>query len=194
MINLSRKINPSTVEVLRVVSTVCAELNVSWVVVGATARDLVLHYGHGAQIRRATQDIDFAIEVADWDTFHNIKKRLLENGFRESRTQHRLFGSNDESIDLVPFGQIESEGSIIEWPPKGEVAMSVAGFTEACEHADDVMLDDQSNLVVPVATPVGMVLLKMIAWTDRAPDIRRKDATDAKYLLENYERIPAIFE
>jgi len=37
-----------------------------YVVVGATARDLVLHYGHGAAIRRATQDVDFAIEVPDW--------------------------------------------------------------------------------------------------------------------------------
>ena len=191
MINLSGKINPVTVEVLRAVSTVCTELNVSWVVVGATARDLVLHHGHGAQIRRATQDIDFAVEVVDWEAFESIKSNLIENGFRESQTQHRLTGPNDASIDLVPFGQIENAGSIIAWPPKGEVTMNVLGFREACEHADEVLLDDQTNLVVPVATPVGMTLLKLIAWGDRAPDMRRKDATDIKYILENYERIPA---
>ena len=175
-------------------SIVCAELNVAWVVVGATARDLVLHHGYGAQIRRATQDIDFAVEVVDWNAFESIKSKLLEQGFRETRAQHQLIGPGNESIDLVPFGQIEKAGSIIEWPPGGEIAMNVLGFAEACEHADEVLLDDQTNLVVPVATPPGMTLLKLIAWADRAADMPRKDATDIKYILESYERIPAILD
>ncbi|EAW30197.1 hypothetical protein GP2143_01600 [marine gamma proteobacterium HTCC2143] len=37
------------------------DLEVPFVVVGASASDIVLHYGHEAQIQRATADIDFGI-------------------------------------------------------------------------------------------------------------------------------------
>lgn len=192
IVNLSQKIDPATVEVLRTVSRICTDLGVPWVVVGATARDLVLHHGYGAKVKRATHDIDFAIEVANWETFERIKQQLVDQGFNESKSQHRMYGPNDETVDLIPFGQIENEGSIIEWPPKGEVAMNVLGFSEACDYAEKVIICDESNLIIPVATPVGLVLLKLISWTDRSPDIRRKDATDIKYILENYEIIPSV--
>lgn len=191
-VNLSRKINPETVKVLTVISQVCAALDVAWVIVGATARDLVLHHAFGAKVTRATYDIDFAVEVADWESFQQVKGKLIEQGFRESQTQHRLYGRNDETIDLVPFGQIENNEKTIAWPPKGEVAMNVLGFSEACEYAVNVIIDDQTELTVPVATPVGMILLKIIAWTDRVADMRRKDAVDIKYILENYELIPSV--
>lgn len=190
--NLSLKIKLETAELLLAVKSICEELGLPWVVVGATARDLVLHHGYGALVRRATQDIDFAIEVADWESFQKIKEQLLARGFIESKMQHRLLGPNGEPIDIVPFGQIEDKDNTIAWPPKGEVAMNVLGFSEACEHADNVTIEGSSNFTVPVATPVGMVLLKLIAWTDRASDIRRKDAADIKYIFENYELIPSV--
>ncbi len=37
-----------------------------------------------------------------------------------------------------------------------------------------------------------MSLLKIIAWTDRAGDLRRKDALDFAYLLSTYEKIPRV--
>ena len=37
-----------------------------------------------------------------------------------------------------------------------------------------------------------MVLLKIIAWADRARDLRRKDALDLAYLLLTYEKIPRV--
>ena len=37
--------------------------------VGAQARDLLLHYGHGIEIERGTADVDFAIAVDDWSRF-----------------------------------------------------------------------------------------------------------------------------
>ncbi|QYZ67769.1 MAG: hypothetical protein OI74_01115 [Gammaproteobacteria bacterium (ex Lamellibrachia satsuma)] len=45
---------------------------------------------------------------------------------------------------------------------------------------------------VPVAKPAGMVLLKIIAWTDRTRDMRRKDAIDIACLLSTYELIPEV--
>ncbi len=34
-------------------------------VVGAMARDLLMHYGHGVPVARATADVDLAFAVAD---------------------------------------------------------------------------------------------------------------------------------
>lgn len=39
-----------------------------------------------------------------------------------------------------------------------------------------------------------MALLKIIAWTDRASDLRKKDAMDIAYLLTTYEAIQAVID
>jgi len=192
LLNLSGKIDPQTVTVFEIVGCVIAELGMPYVVVGATARDLILHYGHGAAIRRATQDVDFAIEVPDWPAFEVLGRKLCEQGFRTTGARHRLISPSDVVVDIVPFGQLEEEGASIKWPPKGEVVMNVLGFQEACDNAEWVRIQESPELDVPVATPAGMSLLKIIAWTDRAGDLRRKDATDLAYLLSTYEKIPRV--
>lgn len=77
-------------------------------------------------------------------------------------------------------------------PPAGDTKMSVLGFQEAHEHADIVRVRESPAIDIRVATPVGLTLLKLIAWQDRTPDVRPKDALDLRYLLENYERIPEV--
>ena len=49
------------IAVYRDVADAARKLNLAFMVVGAAARDLVLHYGYGAAIRRATKDIDIAV-------------------------------------------------------------------------------------------------------------------------------------
>jgi len=191
-LSLIGKIDPKTVEVLRTVNAVLAELEIAYVIVGATARDLVLHFGHGAKIQRATADVDFAIQVSDWEAFNQLKDRLCEEGFETTDELQRLYGPNKEPIDMVPFGGIEDKGANIAWPPKGDIAMSALGFSEACQNADKVLIADDPQTAVPVATPIGLMLLKLIAWTDRSPELRPKDALDIKYLLTNYEEISIV--
>ena len=72
--------------------------------------------------------------------------------------------------------------------------MNVLGFQEACDAAEWVRVQDEPELDVPVATPAGMVLLKIIAWTDRGSDVRKKDAMDIAYLLTTYEAIPEVVD
>lgn len=62
-LNLSKKIDPAIIKIFDLINQVANDLNVSYVIVGATARDLVLHYGFNTAIRRATIDIDFGIQV-----------------------------------------------------------------------------------------------------------------------------------
>ena len=103
-----------------------------------------------------------------------------------------MYSPDNEPIDIVPFGGIEDKDANIAWPPKGDIAMKVLGFSEASENAERVLIADDPELEVPVATPVGLVLLKFIAWMERFPALRVKDALDIKYLLSNYEEMPEV--
>ena len=192
LLNIAAKIDQKTRMLLVAVSRASTELGIPYVVVGATARDLVLHYGHGARVQRATRDIDFAIEVATWGTYDALKDRLCERGFKPDKPQHRLLGPEDTVVDIIPFGPIEDTQASIAWPPGGEVVMSVLGFQDAYEAAEWVRVQNEPEIDVPVATPPGMALLKLIAWMDRDRDKRQKDALDIAYLLSTYEYIQAV--
>ncbi|WP_114418193.1 hypothetical protein [Marinospirillum perlucidum] len=72
--------------------------------------------------------------------------------------------------------------------------MSLLGFKEAHKGAWQVQIHEDPSLVLPVASPVGMVLLKLISWLDRPVEIRAKDASDLHYLIYSYAKIPLVQE
>ncbi len=192
LLNISGKIDQKSIALYTAVNNAAARLNIPYVVVGASARDLVLHYGYGANIRRATADFDFGIQVANWNSFNSIRKALIITGFTETETRHRLISPQKMIIDIIPFGQVEDENANINWPPDGEVVMNVLGFQEALDNAVQVRIQATPVIDIPVATPPGLSLLKIIAWTERDADKRKRDAKDICYLLKSYEEIPEI--
>lgn len=191
-LDLSGKIDPITKELYRMIDQVTNELGISFVVVGATARDLVLHHGYGVDIRSATTDVDFGIEVDSWKTFEKLKQALLMNNFTTSRTAHRLFDPNGIAIDIVPFGALEDRLSNIQWPPRGDTEMNVLGFKEAHDNSIKVTIQQAPKIEISVATSQGLALLKLISWSERDTGIRKKDALDFSYLLESYENVPEV--
>jgi predicted nucleotidyltransferase len=193
-LNISGKIELPIVKLYQNVSEVSAALEIPFIVVGASARDIVLHYGHGASVERATQDIDFGIEVPDWSAFQKLKQSLADRGFQEAATAHRMMSPNNIPSDIVPFGDIEDEQSSIAWPPAGDRKMSVLGFQEVCANAEIVRIQEDPPVDIPVASPAGMTILKLIAWLDRVIELRGRDATDLAYLLANYEKLPQVSE
>lgn len=194
LLNISGKIDTETVALYKRVGDVASQLSIPFVVVGASARDIVLHYGHGARIQRATTDIDFGIQVPNWSAFATLKRGLLDLGFKEARDQHRVVSPGNVQVDIVPFGQIEDKKANIQWPPDGDFIMNVLGFQEACDNAETVRIQNNPPVDIPVATPEGMTILKLIAWTDRTADMRGKDAKDLCYLFTTYEKIPTVSE
>ena len=192
LLDISEKISPAAVEILSAVSEVCNRHEIPFVVVGGSARDIVLHYGYGAPVRRATDDIDFGVQVPSWSAFKVLKAELQEKGFKETGAAHKLISPSNLQLDIVPFGGLESDGATIEWPPKGDVVMSVLGFREACETAEIVRIQSEPQVDVPVATPPGLAVLKLIAWMDRNVDRRQRDAKDMAYLFTTYSRVPSI--
>ena len=154
----------------------------------------MLHYGYGAAIRRATTDVDFGIEVDSWATFEKLKEVLLTQNFETSKDEQRLYDSNGIAVDIVPFGALEDKNANIQWPPKGDIEMNVLGFKEAHDNSIKVTIQQEPKVEIPVATSQGLALLKVISWSERDAGIRKRDALDFSYLLENYEKIPEVRE
>ena len=172
-------------------------LGIDFLVVGATARDSVFAYGYGCPVERGTTDVDFGIHVASWDEFNALKDRLLAAGYKaDAHKIHKLSRVDAEGlpweIDIVPFGEIAGQDNMIRWPPGQDVVMSVFGFSEAFQHALDVQISEDPDIVIPVASPAGMCLLKLVSWLDRDVGLRVRDAIDFEYLIRSYTKIPEI--
>jgi len=159
---------------------------VEWLLVGAMARDLLLHYGHGIRVGRATEDVDLAIAVSDWEEYERVRRQMLDSSlFTDPEQQpHRLRYRTTMRLDIVPFGGVEQADRTIAWPPNGEPRMTVIGFAEAFENAQVILLPD--NIDIAVVNLPMLILLKIIAWYDRKHRRPGVDANDALFLLSQY--------
>lgn len=168
--------------VLRLFQHAAEQLTERSLIVGATARDLILHHVHGLRISRATVDLDIAVAVRSWDVFQLLETNLLRAGARrDSRAIHRLL-IEDWKIDVIPFGKVERDGMIV-WP-ETKTTMSVAGFDEASIHAPEVVLPGPTRAFV--ASPPALLMLKLIAWEERHVLEPRRDAIDIRTLIDSY--------
>lgn len=197
-VNIVGKLPRGLVALYGDIGDVAKSLDIDFLVVGAMARDLVLVHGFGSTIERGTRDVDFGINVASWEDFETLKGQLVEQGFEQDKQKaHRLTRSDSRGlpweIDIVPFGGIAADDSTISWPPDQAVVMSVLGFTEAMENAFSVQISDDPEMTIPVASPAGVAILKLMAWVEREVEVKPKDAMDLAYLIESYTKIPEIF-
>lgn len=183
-------IDLSNVVELRSLSDIVETLNDSargiaerWLIVGATARDLILHHAYHLPISRATIDLDVAVAVPSWIAFEVLQKELLKRGAElHPRITHRFVLRNWQ-IDIIPFGGIEENG-VIFWPPSNDTKMSVLGFDEASQNALNVTF--RAGVTAAVASLPALLILKLFAWEDRHRDLPRHDAYDIRLLVTSY--------
>ena len=186
LLDLSGRIDARTVAIFDVIAKITAANDTRFFLVGATARDLILHYGYGIAVGRATEDVDLGVQVSDWTQFERLKKELLQiRGFESTKQAQRLLYQDRIPVDIVPFGDIQEQENEISWPPDQSIKMRVLGFEDAYRSAQWVRLRSDPRLDVLVATPAGLATLKLIAWSDN-PTERRKDALDLAFLLRVY--------
>lgn len=180
--------NPLLKELLARLTKFFQQIDTEFYVIGATARDLVLHNVYGYQPNRKTYDLDIAIAISDWKQFDKIAELLpTETGFSKDKSQLQRFIYKDFfKLDIVPFGGIASERGNIYWQPTGERRMSVVGFQQMAKFALTVQIDNE--LSVKVASLPGAFILKLAAWKDRHLE-NNKDAYDMALLIENYFEI-----
>lgn len=149
-----------------------------------------MNHVFGIESGRATHDVDFAVALADWDSFHLLRNALLESGDfspAESRAHLLYYRSVEHGkafpLDLIPFGELEEDAHQIAWPPDMSVVMNVTGYAEALASA--LKVDVGGGLVVPVVSIPALAVLKLLAWNDRGLK-DNKDAQDLFFLLQHY--------
>ena len=114
VLKLELPLEPGVLRVIAAVQAGARAQGLEPMLVGAAARDLLLVHVHGQRVRRATKDVDFAVALASWEAFEQLKTRLvLEHGFADepSQVQRLVFTPPGEgagtTIDLVPQGLLE---------------------------------------------------------------------------------------
>jgi predicted nucleotidyltransferase len=182
------QVDARSLMLLEAVSKAAGELGIAWMVTGAAGRVLLLEGIYGLPQGRATRDIDLGIMVESWERYQGLVNRLQQDGrFQpDPKQQQRLLFADDGMLDLVPFGEIESGDRLIRWPPGNDFAMSVIGFREAYADTVDVPVN---GLNVPVVSPVGLMMLKLVAWSERHLAEPKKDAADLAYVLRHFSAI-----
>jgi predicted nucleotidyltransferase len=88
----SKNIDPIQLETYGAIKRVAVDQDVAFIIVGASARDLVMHHAYGAPIQRATMDIDLAVQVPNWTDFERIRDSLIRKGYTKTDLPHRLHG------------------------------------------------------------------------------------------------------
>lgn len=184
---LKKPINKAFAPVLKIIVDAANSLQISFFIAGATARDLVLHHVFERNIGRKTYDIDTAILISNWDEYTALRNELIKAGLQATNSAHRLIHAESGlPVDIIPFGNISGENEDISWPPKHAIRMSVAGFSEAYNHA--LIIEIEPDYTIKVSSLAGLALLKLIAWSERHHE-SNKDAHDFLTILTEYSNI-----
>ena len=197
-LDLTNKLPAGLVEVYSQINQIAVALDIPMLIVGATARDIILVHGFGASIERGTRDVDFGIEVQSWQHYHALQQALQQAGFAADPQKVHRFSTHDSAgmpweIDLIPFGNVSDPQGQILWPPADDITMTVLGFAEAYATGWDIILTGNLRFALKVASPAGILLLKLIAWIERGQEFQGKDASDIYYLIRHYSKIPSVY-
>ncbi|MFH1122244.1 MAG: nucleotidyl transferase AbiEii/AbiGii toxin family protein [Pseudomonadota bacterium] len=186
LLDLSGKIDPFTVELFAIIAKVADATGAPFFVIGATARDIILQHGYGIEPTRATNDIDLAVQVSDWEHYAKLREGLIQTGkFESTKEAQRLKYQETVSIDVIPFGAIAGPGGSFSWPPDHEVEMNTLGFEESYQHSLTVRVRRSPDLLIRFAGPAGLAVMKLIPWDERRPE-RNKDAKDLGFLMRKH--------
>lgn len=182
----TNRLDPDWLTALSIIKEQADILGIPFMVIGASARDILLATSDISPIR-ATRDVDLAIEVASWNRFDELKEALISTElFKHGREMQRLIFGDYLPIDLVPYGAIAQTNLEISWPPDHAILMSVMGMKDAFDSSLTLSLGDAPNLLeIKVASATGIVLLKLLAWEARKSSTT-KDAEDLYFLLYHY--------
>lgn len=167
---------------------VAAPQGCDYCVIGATARDMMLHYAYGIDVARATEDVDFSVMVRDWDAFASLRDGLIGSGAfaeRDGVATHKLRHVGTKlPIDVVPFGGIERPDRTIAWPPENAEVFDCFGLREAMAASEIAILPGGTNVLVP-SIP-ALATLKLTAWRDRKCSHPGRDAGDLFLYMRHY--------
>ncbi len=167
-------------EVFDCIDEVMIKLNVPYYLIGASAVALNL-LRDGIKPSRGTKDIDFAIMISSIKEFEKIVEELIKFGFNKVEAPWTLYHHDYNTvIDLLPFGEIEEKFTVNF--NQRNTYLHVLGFKEVLQEPETIKIEEKS---VQIPSLPGMVILKLIAWSDR-PEDRGNDLYDILRIIEHY--------
>ena len=177
-------LNPLVAEMLKTMGTVFQKFGVDYYLVGALARDIRLSAYEDYAAKRRTKDVDIAVLLDDEKQFYTIKEALIATGdFKESAVKAiKLFYKEAIEVDLLPFGEIETEDRKLQLSHHALLSMDMSGFKEVYPFVDTLTIAE--GLTLDVCTLEGLVILKLIANEDNPS--RTKDITDIEHFIDVY--------
>ncbi|EWS81390.1 hypothetical protein BF93_17630 [Brachybacterium phenoliresistens] len=182
MIDLTGRTDvPVPEDVVAAVGDRAARLGLVPLLIGAAARDLVIHARQQRDPVRATKDIDIAIAVRGDQEFSKLATALGH----PTKGMHR-FEVLGVEVDLVPFGGMEHERTI-RFPD--DHVLDVTGFEEA--FSTSVVVRMPRGTEIRVADAPAQTALKILAWRDRR-HTNTKDAADLFSILEAISEEPFV--
>lgn len=174
--------DPYVEEILSLVSSACADLEIDFYLAGAVARDYHLSSIKDYKPKRVTEDIDVVVKVANEEQFIALKELLISKGdFRQHAEPIKLIYKDGFELDLLPCGAIEENGETRLTQPKAFV-LDMPGFALLNELA--ISVEWNENINARVCPLEGIVLLKLLAWDNRKE--RTKDLFDIDTIIQLY--------
>jgi len=167
-------------EVFELVDDVLRNRGIPYYLIGVSAIALEM-LKKGIKPARGTKDIDFAIMISSIDQFEEVVNDLEKAGFYKVEAPWTLVHREyDVIVDLLPFGEIE-ENNTVGFNER-YTDLHVLGFKEVMKDSREYEIE---NRVVHVPPIPGMVILKLVAWSDR-PEDRANDPYDILKIIEYY--------
>jgi len=168
-------------EVFEIIDEVMTTNNVPYYLIGVNALALEL-LKEGIRPSRGTKDIDFAVMVSTIQEYEHIIVALEKSGFRKVKAPWALYHEQYKvAIDLLPFGEIEENDTLLFNERYSD--LHVLGFKEVLENTEKVEIEEITIQVPPIP---GMILLKLVAWSDR-PEERDNDLADILKIFEHFD-------
>ena len=182
--NLSNnKLPPHLLEIIQSIQEILGVQSYDFLLIGASARDLIMDTIYNLGISRATEDVDFAVYVPEWGAYESLVQKLIGSGlFQLTNVTHKLLFKNRYEVDIVPFGDIQNPDGHYTWPPEHIKAMNVAGFVEVSAGGIDIKSDETEFRAASIP---GICVMKLLAWQDRGYRDNR-DGKDLGFILSNY--------
>jgi len=162
------------------IDEVMQSLNIPYYLIGVTAIALEL-LKQGIKPSRGTKDIDFAVMISSMSEYDEMSTLLEARGFHKVSAPWTFYSDKFKvAIDLLPYGEIEE--NYTDNFNERYTDLHVLGFREVMEEAVQVNIEEKIANIPPLP---GMVILKLIAWSDR-PEERENDLTDILKIIQHY--------
>jgi predicted nucleotidyltransferase len=177
--------NPALSIMLQALERGLQKFNIDYYLIGAVSKDVWMSGLNKIHPRRTTGDIDFAVFINDKGVYEQLKDYLITvegfNPYRENAFV--LIYKDGTEVDLLPFGAIEDENRKTTIEGTGLTSINVDGIKEVFEGLLPEI--DLEGHIFKFCTLPGIVLLKLIAWSDR-PEVRRDDIKDISDILNHF--------